>query len=105
MKLKDEHPACAAKTERGGKSTREGARTEGGGTVRTDEVKAGSGMKVRVERSREMETRIAEALAKIIAIKPTDPLRLAKLAAGAKESKLIRFLRYYDSLARTLASR
>ena len=62
-----------AQEERGGKWTREGARR---GRGRRERRKRGCGLKDQVERSRGTETLITEALAKI---KPTDPLRSAKL--------------------------
>jgi hypothetical protein len=46
-------------------------------------------MKARVDKTRTMETLIAEVLAKI---KPSESLRLDKLVGSAKETKLIRFL-------------
>ena len=54
-----------------------------GGGERREGMKRGRGMKVRVDKSRGMETSIAEALAEI---KPTGPLRLAKQAVRRKRN-------------------
>ena len=72
MKASNEHSACAASTERGGKSTREGVKS---GVGRRERLKHEVGMKDREERSKGIEIRIADTFA---IIKPTAPFKLAK---------------------------
>ncbi len=75
-----EHPACAVWAERGGKRTREGAKS---GMGRLERMKHGSGIKDRDDKSSGIEILMSDAFAKI---NPTDPLRLAKQAARRKRN-------------------
>ena len=68
----ENHPSCVAYVERGGKSTREGAKNDVG---RRERRKRGRGMKERDERSKGTEIRIPDTFAMI---KPTAPFKLAK---------------------------
>ena len=69
---KERHSVCAVKSERGGKSTRDGDKS---GVGRRERIKRGRGTQDREERSKGIEIRITDVFT---IIKPTTPFRNTK---------------------------